>query len=533
MKKSILTRNCSARLNRSVLNHIQIIDNIAQETVDLNNGVQPKVNILMVDDRPENLLALEAVLASPNYNLVSASSGEEALKHVFKDEIAVILLDVQMPGLNGFETAKLIKEREKTKHIPIIFITAISQATEHVLRGYSVGAIDYIFKPFHPETLKIKIEQFVKIYENQQQIKLQSKLLQKEIEERKKIQRDLYLSQKHFYKIFQSSPCLIGIKSLKDERYIDVNASWLSHTGYAYEEVVNQTAEKLCYQLEYDGDELGSLEVPIRNVKIKYLTKSKQVREGLLSREFIEIQGEKCILTVVMDITQRVLLEREMARLDQQNLIGEMAAAIAHEIRNPMTTVRGFLQLSRINGNILSSEHIDLILEELDRANNIITEFLTLAKNKTTDKKLCHLNNIIEALFPLIQAEALLFEKYAELELRKCPQLYLDEMEIRQLILNLAKNGLEAMSPGGKITIRTYSDKEAVVLEVQDQGCGIKEEIVEKIGTPFFTTKEWGTGLGLAVCYSVASRHNAVIKIKTSKQGTVFLVRFKLEEERE
>ena len=119
----------------------------------------------MADDHPENLLALEAVLSSPNYNLVSATSGKEALKCLLKQEFAVILLDVQMPGLNGFETAKLIRAREKTKHTPIIFITAISQGSDHVQRGYSVGAIDYIFKPFHPETLKQKIEKFVELHQ--------------------------------------------------------------------------------------------------------------------------------------------------------------------------------------------------------------------------------------------------------------------------------------------------------------------------------------------------------------------------------
>ena len=131
----------------------------------LNNTPPQKVNILMVDDHPENLLAIEAVLTSPNYNLISANSGNEALKCMLQHDFAVILLDVQMPGLNGFDTAKLIKAREKTKNIPIIFITAISQDMEHVHQGYSVGAIDYIFKPFHPETLKKKIEQFVKIHQ--------------------------------------------------------------------------------------------------------------------------------------------------------------------------------------------------------------------------------------------------------------------------------------------------------------------------------------------------------------------------------
>src|SRR3954453_9171959 len=134
-------------------------------TVNLYSVASEKVNMLMVDDHPENLLVLEAVLSSPNYHLVTANSGKEALKCLLKQEFAVILLDVQMPVLNGFETAKLIRAREKTKHTPIIFITAISQDSENVQRGYSVGAIDYIFKPFQPEALKQKIEKFVELHQ--------------------------------------------------------------------------------------------------------------------------------------------------------------------------------------------------------------------------------------------------------------------------------------------------------------------------------------------------------------------------------
>ncbi len=105
----------------------------------------------------------------------------------------------------------------------------------------------------------------------------------------------------------------------------------------------------------------------------------------------------------------------------------------------------------------------------------------------------------------------------------------MDEKEIRQLILNLSMNGLEAMSPNGTLTIKTYVEGENVVLEIQDQGCGIKEEFLEKIGTPFFSTKSHGTGLGLSICHGVAARHNAEIKVNTSKQGTTFMVIFKLE----
>jgi len=663
-------------------------------TVNINNAASQKVNILMVDDHPENLLALEAVLSSPNYNLVCATSGKEALKCLLKQEFAVILLDVQMPGLNGFETAKLIRARAKTKQTPIIFITAISQDREHVERGYSVGAIDYIFKPFQPEILKSKIEKFVEMHEKyeeeisksewQRSVELKevnqrlnrttldlrrtealtkvigetlidtivtfddqerilsvnpavkrmfgyqpeelieqnvSKLflqmieknggrssnflssikqgvgkviesvalrkdksdfpvdiqigeteiegrhifvcairdvterkqieevkkqqfanlehivekrtielllanekLQQEIDERKKIADDLFVSQERFRKIFESSPNLMAIISQENRAYMDVNESWVTFTGYSYEELQNQKMNLQDFIEEAGGHSID-LEQPIRNMKIQYKTKRGEMRAGLLSSEMIHIEPEPCILFVLTDITERVLLEKEMARLDHLNLIGEMAAGIAHEIRNPMTTVYGFLQVAR--GREVSKEIIDLMLDELNRANSIITEFLNLAKNKVSDKQMKNLNTIIKALFPLIQAEAMRASKQVDLDLSECPDISIDEKEIRQFILNMALNGLDAMSSGGKLTIKTYAEEQAVILEIKDQGAGISPEILGKIGTPFFTTKEKGTGLGLAICYSVAERHQAEIDIETGDKGTTFSIRFK------
>ncbi|MDM5333596.1 EAL domain-containing protein [Ureibacillus composti] len=137
-----------------------------------------KVNILLVDDRPENLLALEAIIERDEYQLIKAQSGEEALKHLLKYDFAVILLDVQMPGMDGFSTAKIIKAREKTKNIPILFITANNMDSEHIFMGYSVGAIDYILKPFNPMILKSKVERFVEMYRLRQQLQAQTNALE-------------------------------------------------------------------------------------------------------------------------------------------------------------------------------------------------------------------------------------------------------------------------------------------------------------------------------------------------------------------
>ncbi|MEK3789235.1 response regulator [Paenibacillus sp. FSL K6-1230] len=158
-------------------------------------GLHEPIHILLVDDRPENLLALEAVLESEQYHLVKATSGEEALRCLLKDEFAVIVLDVQMPGLDGIETAKLIKAREKTKDIPIIFISANSKEAEHLFAGYSAGGIDYMVKPFIPQILKSKIEAFVHMYQTNNRLKTQSALLHQKTQELERMNHELVVAK--------------------------------------------------------------------------------------------------------------------------------------------------------------------------------------------------------------------------------------------------------------------------------------------------------------------------------------------------
>ncbi|GIP01079.1 hypothetical protein J14TS5_61640 [Paenibacillus lautus] len=158
-------------------------------------GFHEPIHILLVDDRPENLLALEAVLDSEQYTLIKATSGEEALRYLLKYDFAVIVLDVQMPGMDGIETARLIKARDKTKDIPIIFISANSKDAEHLFAGYSAGAIDYMVKPFIPQILKSKIEGFVDMYRTNNRLKIQSMQLHQKTQELEKINQELVLAK--------------------------------------------------------------------------------------------------------------------------------------------------------------------------------------------------------------------------------------------------------------------------------------------------------------------------------------------------
>ncbi|MGE5380801.1 MAG: ATP-binding protein, partial [Methylocystaceae bacterium] len=243
---------------------------------------------------------------------------------------------------------------------------------------------------------------------------------------------------------------------------------------------------------------------------------------------FYNMDGELLgVVGVNVDITEHKQMEQEVMRLDRLRVVGEMAAGIAHEVRNPMTTVRGFLQMMMGQPDTAGYlDYYEMMIQELDSANGIISEFLSLARDKAVDLKLQNLNSIIETLGPLLNAQALNQDKWVNIVAGEIPDSYLDAQQTRQLIINLARNGLEAMQSGGVLTISTYSTDQEVVLVVADQGHGINPEILPKLGTPFFTTKEQGTGLGLAVCYSIVTRHNASIDVETSHDGTAFIIKF-------
>ncbi len=231
------------------------------------------------------------------------------------------------------------------------------------------------------------------------------------------------------------------------------------------------------------------------------------------------------------DITGRKIADKELARLDRLNLVGQLAAGIGHEIRNPMTTVRGYLQL--LGEKPLYADQkatFELMISELDQANSIITEFLSLAQTKLSVLKAQTLNDILGKLYPLLEADAFTQNKQLSIILGKTPNLDLNGKEITQLVFNLARNGLEAMGERGVLTIRSYVEADKVVLAIEDEGCGIPPENLDKLGIPFFTTKDNGTGLGLATCYKIADSHHAEVRVNSSSSGTKFQIVFPIPE---
>jgi len=325
---------------------------------------QELVNVLLVDDRPENLLALEAVLGDMNYNLIRAYSGEEALKCLLKDEFAVILLDVQMPGLNGFETAKIIKSRPKTKDTPIIFITAISKAPENVFTGYSVGAIDYVFKPFEPEVLKSKIESFSLIHQTKRGLVSQAEqLLEKTLDLEKTNQEltDISLQLRRteaLARVVRDTSIDTMITYNDSFEIVTVNPAVTTMFGYDESELLGEKVMKLIPALLLAKEYGHEVE---KRMEVTGLRKDTSDFPAEIVLGMATMEGHVIYACTVRDISE---LKQQMSALEHQALHDSLTCL-------PNRT----LLFDRLEQGILSSKNeqypLSLIVIDLDNFKTI------------------------------------------------------------------------------------------------------------------------------------------------------------------
>ena len=340
---------------------------------------------------------------------------------------------------------------------------------------------------------------------------------------------ELLLSEMRFTKVFYASPHAMSINRKSDLSYLDVNNQWLSMSNYKRVEVIGKTPLEIGVpENEYKSFmKLWNERESVSNMESSLIKDHKIGGDLIISAESIEINGEECILFASNNITEMKRLQAELTRLDRLNLVGQLAAGIGHEIRNPMTTVRGYLQLMGVKPDYAALKPtFDLMISELDRANSIITEFLSLAQTKQTPLESQNLNNILTHLYPLLEADTFTQNKQIRFIPGDIPDLELNANEISQLVLNLTRNGLEAMQERGCLTIEIYLQNGMVVLAIADEAFGIPPENKGMLGTPFFTTKANGTGLGLSICYRIAESHNANIRVDSSPRGTTFHIFF-------
>ncbi len=280
---------------------------------------------------------------------------------------------------------------------------------------------------------------------------------------------------------------------------------------------------------------LGGVWWLIWNNKQSLTILAEHIRQGgeetALFRDFPQVQP---LMETIADLRHRLKCEyaaqvrvsAEMARLDRLNLISEIAAGVVHEVRNPMTVIRGYIQRIMLKVEDSQKEQYATIIKELDRMNDTCTTFLSLAKNRRLEIGLHNINFIIQNLMPLIMADTHKAGIEAHFYQADRPlMVYADDKEIRQLVLNLTRNAIEATPANGTLSIKTSLVGNSVCLTITDNGDGIAPWNIEKIFDPFFTTKDNGTGLGLAICKSIIGRHNGSIDVKSERgAGTVFTI---------
>lgn len=245
-----------------------------------------------------------------------------------------------------------------------------------------------------------------------------------------------------------------------------------------------------------------------------------------LYNEQEEILGAACLF---IDVTERVLQQRELERLEKAQIVGQLAASLTHEIRNPLAVVRGHLQfLSTIEERADRCQQYELMIEQLDRVNTMLQDFLDLAKERLKQPTLDSLTAIVNRVRPMLESEAFLAGINLQIELEDTPEFLMCPDDIHQLLLNLYRNAIEATEAGGTIRVQVgLTEEKEPYLAVSDTGCGMTPEMVAKVGTPFTTTKPNGTGLGLVQCKHIAESYGAKLSIRSQpRQGTHVTIRF-------
>jgi PAS domain S-box-containing protein len=513
------------------------------------NSINPAVNILLVDDREDGLIALEAILSEyKNYNLVMARSGLEAIDKLSEHDFAVILLDVQMPGIDGFQTADIIRSHPIFHSTPIIFVTAINKDDRYVYKGYEKGAVDYIFKPFDPVILKSKVSVFVQLYLQRNEIIEQAqKLSEREaLEHRAKIQEIELENLKKYKNLADSVPHLVW-RTSPDGSLEYHNVQWNRYTGLNYSDSLGhgwqrvlepsnlkETLKTWFHNLE-KGHEF-EMEVQIlRHDGVYRWHTVRAVPQKDAKGNIISWLGTST------DIDDRKLYEKKLIEAQKVAEAASMAktqflANMSHEIRTPLNAIIGFTDLM-LDPTLSQDERISNL--SIVRRNGyqllkIVDEVLDISKVEAggleVEKIETDLVTVVSEVKSLMNVLAV--KKNNQLEFTiddHIPDKILtDATRLRQILLNIVGNGLKFTSNGSvKAVFRTINrdGRELLQIEVTDSGVGMDDSAIEKIFSPFSqadtsTTRLFGgTGLGLVLARKLARALGGDVWLHKSNPG--------------
>jgi PAS domain S-box-containing protein len=519
----------------------------------MNVQYEDRVNVLIVDDRPENLVALEAILNKPYYNLVKATSGAEALRCLLNQDFAVILLDVQMPGMDGFETATMIRSRDRSRSTPIIFITAFSSNDTHVFKGYSLGAVDYLFKPLEPEILTSKVAVFVELFQKTVEVKRQATQLAA-------VNHELSKSEERFRTLCACSPLGIYLADVEG-RCTYMNPRCQAISGLILEETLVSAWQRWIHPEDLDrvvADWLAWMkEGQEYSNEFRLVDNAENVR-------WINVQSSPMFsdlgklighVGTVRDVTHRKQAESERGRLIREQVArqeaeranqmkDEFLAILSHELRTPLNAILGWSRLLR--SKKLDTETIDKALETIERnaksQAQLIEDILDVSRILRGQLSLnmhpIQLEYVIEmaidSLRPLAEAKSIVIEWESS---QNVVRVVGDIDRLQQVVWNLLSNAIKFTDEKGKVEVRLELVGDETQIQIIDSGIGIDPDFLPYVFDRFrqadsTTTRSYGgLGLGLAIVHHLVEQHGGKVAAENNTgEGAKFTVSLPLAE---
>jgi signal transduction histidine kinase len=508
-----------------------------------------RARVLLVDDDERNLLAIRTVVEEVA-DVVVANSGEEALRHLLKAEFAVILLDVYMPGMDGYETAQLIRRREQSRHTPIIFLSAVNKEEAHLIRGYAMGAVDYVFKPVEPVVLRSKVAVFVDLYQKTREIERKAREQERLLDENLRIQSERLKAEQTLRRleqrqatIVESLPIVLYLEPVDAEPRVPqfVGGKFREITGFDFSEL--QSRPNLWAERIHQADRervLAAISERCRTgtMAIEYRWKDAAGNYRSFLEQAVMLRGkdgQPCEFAgSLLDVTERRALENQLVEAQKLDAIGKLTGGIAHDFNNLLAAVLGGLGMieRRCVIDEQAKKIVTMIGHAAEQGTELVRRLLAFARRRA-DRWARARDPASAAAMKTLMGHTLgglvtLSWDTAETD---WPVLA-DESQLELALMNLMINARDAMPDGGAIGVATENvtvgpgeDTELpggdyVLLTIADDGVGIAPDIIDRVFDPFFTTKEMGkgTGLGLSMVYGFAQQSGGTVRI-TSAPG--------------
>jgi len=482
-----------------------------------------KVNILMVDDQPSKLLSYEVILSELGENLVKATSASEALSILLKHDIAVVLMDVSMPDLDGFELADVIRQHPRFQKTAIIFISGVHLTDTDKIQGYRSGAVDYISVPVVPDVLRAKISVFVDLHRKTRMLEKLNNELEKHVTERTEELRQREEQFRSRAQMLELATEAIMMRDLNG-RLLYWNAGSENLYGWKREEVLGRDLHTILQTVF--PVQRTEIEAALQEKKVwlgNLVQKKKDGTEVIIAcRKTMNHDGD-AVLEVNRDITAQIQAEEALRETEKLAAMGRVAGIIAHEINNPLAAITNIFFLLRNHPSLdEEARHCAALAEqELQRVSHITRQTLSFYRESKTP--------IAVALTELLDDVVGLQERQLQnshISLRKrysAPgHVHGFPVELRQVFLNLISNGIQAMPNGGslRLTVRQAYDwtlkRRGISVCIVDTGTGVKPQDSKRLFEPFFSTKSTkGTGLGLWISKGIIQKYEGRISFRS------------------